>query len=98
MSVILRFSIKNPLDGPDAFTLDFGSNGFLALGETLIAGATVTTQPTDLIVNGVTQTGTTITAWLSAGTANTDYVIAYSFVTTLGRHDVRSAALQVGPI
>ena len=96
--ITLRFSAKNPLDAPDAFTLDFISSGFLATGETISSGATVAVSPSSLTVASVTQTTTTITAWLSGGTSGTDYTIAYTFSTSSGRNDTRSAMLFVGPI
>jgi hypothetical protein len=61
---------------------------------------TITGTPTWTVTTGVTKasqsnTTTTTTAWLSGGTAGSDYTVACKIVTTGGRTVERSFTVQV---
>jgi dUTPase len=66
---------------------------YLADGET-ISTATVTV-PTGITKNSTSNTTTTVTAWLSAGTVDTDYRVVCQIVTSAARTDERSIIVQV---
>lgn len=53
------------------------------------------TAPTGLTVASSANTTTTVTAWLSGGTAGNTYSVACKIVTTQGRTDERSILVQV---
>jgi len=78
-----------------ALTNGTGSSDWLAAGET-IATRTVTvetgiTKDSDAI----TDANTSVTVWLSGGTAGTEYTVACLIVTSAGRTDERSILIQV---
>lgn len=73
-----------------------GLANWLAASET-IASAVVTTpagitQPTPA---GITDSGTSVTAWLSGGTVGVDYAVACRIVTSAGRTDERTITITV---
>jgi hypothetical protein len=95
---------------PDA-TLDYkfdwkpltngsGNSDWLVSGETITA-ATITISPsvavTGLIkdIQSITDTFTTVTVWLSAGTDYVDYTVACKIVTNGGRTDERTITICV---
>lgn len=61
---------------------------WLAVGET-IASHTVTV-PTGLTLDSSTASTTTVTAWLSGGTAGTTYTVTCRVTTSAGRTDDKS--------
>ena len=67
---------------------------WLASGETITA-ATVTAD-TGLTVDSdsITDTSTTVTAWLSSGTAGTDYNVVFHITTSAGREDDRTMVIR----
>lgn len=98
-----RVDIK--LKGPAA-VLDFvcdlaastngtGDSDWLAAGET-ISSHTVTAD-TGLTVDssGLTDSNTSITAWLSGGTAGTDYDVVFQFTTSDSRTDEKTMRVKV---
>jgi hypothetical protein len=68
---------------------------WLEAGET-IDTATVTAE-SGLTVDssGITDTDTSVTAWLSGGTADTDYEVVCQIVTSEGRTDERTITVKV---
>lgn len=81
---------------PDAvldYTWDWSA--WLASGET-ITDATVTPSGTGLTVNGTPTTGAaTVTAWLTGGTAGTEYLVTCHITTSQGRQDDRTITISV---
>ena len=72
-----------------------GASDWLATGET-ISSATVTpvsgiTKDSD----SLTDANTTVTAWMSGGTAKIDYDVTCHIVTSDGREDDRTITIQV---
>jgi hypothetical protein len=68
-------------------------SSWLATGET-ISSHTVT-APTGLTLDSDTATTTAVTAWLSGGTAGTDYSVVCQIVTSASRTDERSIVIAV---
>ncbi len=73
------------------YTWDWSN--WLPAGDT-IASKTVTAT-TGLTVASSSLTTTTVTAWLSGGTAGTVYSVACKIVTVGGRTDERTIEIQV---
>jgi hypothetical protein len=82
--------LKDPGANKD-YLFDWGSK-WMAQGDT-IASATVVTN--NVTVSSVTHTNTTVTAWLSGGTAGVRSRVMCSIVTTQGRTDVKSFYIVV---
>jgi hypothetical protein len=78
-----------------ALTNGSGTSNWLATGET-ISTATVTAD-TGLTVDSssITDTSTSVTVWLSGGTANTDYDVLCRIVTSASRTDDRTMVIKV---
>jgi hypothetical protein len=78
-----------------ALTNGSGTSNWLATGET-ISTATVTAD-TGLTVasSSITDTSTSVTVWLSGGTANTDYDVLCRIVTSASRTDDRTMVIKV---
>lgn len=98
-------SVATKTKDPDA-VLDYKfdwktkSNGrgfadWLDTGET-ITSITVT-PATGITVDSssITDAGTTVTVWLSGGTAGTEYTVACRIVTSAGRTDERTGTISV---
>lgn len=71
-----------------------GTSDWLATGETIssktiTAGAGLTVDS-----SSITDTNTSVTAWLSGGSAGTDYTVACRIVTSDGRTDERTITIQ----
>lgn len=94
------------LKDPDA-TLDYkfdwkaltngnGNSNWLASGETIEATYTITAE-TGITVDSDsrTDTNTSVTAWLSGGTAGVDYEVVCYIETSAGREDERTMVIQV---
>lgn len=100
MSAINRF-IKDPQAVLDwkydwaALTNGSGESDWLESGET-IASHTVAPD-TGITVDGHTQTDgdTSVTVWLSGGTAITSYNVTCHIITTAGREDDRTIIIDV---
>ena len=78
-----------------ALTNGSGLSDWLASGE-IISSHTVTV-PAGITKDSSSQTdaNTSVTAWLSGGTAGTDYTVTCQIVTNAGRTDDRSILVQV---
>lgn len=74
--------------------LDYTWDWSAWLGADTIASKTVTV-PTGITLASSSFTTTSVTAWLSGGTAGTIYTIECKIVTTGGRTDERSIMVQV---
>ena len=78
-----------------ALTNDNGDSDWLASGETIstytVTVGTGLTKDSD----SKTDTNTSITVWLSAGTAGVDYEVACKIVTSASRTDERTIKIQV---
>jgi hypothetical protein len=72
---------------------DADTDPYLAAGET-ISSATVTV-PSGITKASNSNTTTTVTAWLSGGTEDTDYRVVCQIVTSASRTDERSIIVQV---
>ena len=77
-----------------ASTNGSGDSDWLASGET-ISSHTVTAD-TGLTVDSssITDTNTSVTAWLSGGTAGTDYGVTCQIVTSASRTDDRTITIK----
>jgi hypothetical protein len=73
-----------------------GDSDWLAAAET-ISSATITITPSGLTKDSqsITDTNTSVTVWLSAGTAEVDYEVACKIVTNAGRTDERTMTIFV---
>ena len=89
-----KFDWKAATNGTD------GADGdWLAAAETIIT-RTITASPTGtgaLAVDSssITDTNTSVTAWLSAGLDGVDYTVTCRIATNAGRTDERSIVVQV---
>ena len=72
-----------------------GATDWLAASETIVS--TVITPETGITEdsNSITDSSTTVTVWLSGGTAGTDYNVACAIVTSDGREDERTITIVV---
>ena len=76
--------------------VDGAETDYLAAGETITS--TVVTAPTGIVVDSysATDTNTSVTAWISGGTLDTDYEIVCHVHTSVGsRVDDRTIIVQV---
>lgn len=77
-----------------------GNSDWLQAGE-IISTKTITVTPTvattGLIVDSssLTDTNTSVTVWLSSGTAGVDYTVACKIVTNAPRTDERTMTIHV---
>ena len=78
-----------------ALTNGSGTSNWLAAGETI--NTVTVTADTGLTVDSsaITDTSTSVTVWLSGGTANTDYDVLCRIVTSAGRTDDRTMVIKV---
>jgi len=78
-----------------ALTNGSGTSDWLQSGET-IASHTIDAD-TGITVNSSAQTdtNTSVTAWLSGGTAGVDYAVRCEIVTSAARTDERTMTIQV---
>ena len=90
---------------PDA-TLDYkfdwkaetngnGDSDWLASGETISEKTVTVTTGLTKDSDALTDTNTSVTVWLSAGTAGVDYEVACKIVTSAARTDERTIKIQV---
>jgi hypothetical protein len=77
-----------------ASTNGTGSSDWLASGET-ISSHTIT-EDTGITVDSssLTDTNTSVTVWLSGGTAGTDYDVACKITTSASRTDERTITIK----
>ena len=78
-----------------ALTNGSGASDWLATGETI--SSIVITSPSGITDDAgtITGTGTTVTVWISGGTAGTDYDVVCSIVTSDAREDDRTIVIQI---
>jgi hypothetical protein len=88
----LKTFTKDPAAVLD-YTVDWDADDWL--GSDTITGTPVWTLPSGITLASQSNTTTTATAWLSGGTANTDYDVACKITTTAGRTDERTIRIQV---
>ena len=77
-----------------AAVLDYVVNWSTWLDGDTISSATVTAS-TGLTLDSSSNTTTTVTGWLSGGTAGTSYTVTFQIITAAGRTDERSIAIFV---
>lgn len=66
---------------------------WLAVGETITTHTI--TVPAGLTLDSEAHDATTVTAWLTGGTLNTDYGVECTITTTQGRTDTRTITIAV---
>jgi len=76
-----------------------GSSGavgdWLAAGETIATKTITATTGITIGTSAITDTNTSVTVWLSTGTAGVDYTVTCQIVTSASRTDERSIVIQV---
>ena len=82
------------LKDPSA-VLDYIFDWSAWLGADTITGTPVITVPTGITLASQSNTPTTVTAWLSGGTAGTPYAVACKIVTVGARTDERTITVLV---
>jgi len=98
-------SIATKIKDPDAvldFKFDFKTNsngrGFadwLEVGETITSHVMTVESGLTKDSSSITDSGTTITVWLSGGTAGVEYAVTCRIVTSAGRTDERTGTISV---
>ena len=83
-----------PLDLAAA-TNGTGAEDWLESGETVSAHTVTVPSGLTLDSSNVTNSGTTIVAWISGGTAGSSYDVNYEWTTTGGRTDQRTRTIDV---
>ena len=73
-----------------ASTNGSGSSDWLASGETISSHTITATTGLTVDSSSLTDTNTSVTVWLSGGTAGTDYTVTCQIVTSASRTDERS--------
>lgn len=87
-------AIKNFDKDPDAvLDFDFDWSDWLESGETISSHDI--TVPTGITLESDSESDGIVTAWLSGGTADTNYIVACKIVTSLSREDERSMRIVV---
>lgn len=78
-----------------ALTNESGDSDWLASGETI--QSTAIAKSTGITKNSasITDTNTSVTVWLSGGTADNDYSLACKITTSAGRTDERTMKIKV---
>jgi len=98
-------SIATKTKDPDA-VLDFkfdwktNSNGrgftdWLESGETITSITITAASGIAIDSKSITDAGTTVSVWLSGGTAGVEYTVACKIVTSAGRTDERTGTISV---
>ncbi len=72
-----------------------GYSDWLGTTETITSFVVAVPAGITLDSSTATDTNTTVTAWLSGGTAGTDYTVACKIITSEGRTDERSITIKV---
>lgn len=72
-----------------------GASDWLASGETISTRTITATTGITVDSSSLTDTNTSVTVWLSGGTANTVYTVTCQIVTSAGRTDERSIIVEV---
>ena len=98
-------SIATKIKDPDAvldFKFDFktetngrGFADWLESGETITSHVITVESGLTKDSSSITDTGTTVSVWLSGGTAGVEYTVACKIVTSAGRTDERTRTISV---
>jgi len=72
-----------------------GFTDWLESGETISSQTITADSGITVDSSAITDTSTTVTVWLSGGTAGTSYEIACEIVTSAGRTDERTGTISV---
>jgi len=78
-----------------ASTNGTGSSDWLATAETISTKTITSTTGITVDSSSITDSNTSVTVWLSGGTAGTDYEIACKIVTSASRTDERTITIMV---
>lgn len=78
-----------------ALTNGTGKSDWLASGETISTHTVTATTGLTVDSSSLTDTSSSVTAWLSGGTAGETYTVTCQIVTTAGRTDERSITIIV---
>ncbi len=72
-----------------------GTSNWLASGETISTRTVTVASGLTKDSDSITDTSTSVTVWLSGGTAGTDYTVACKIVTSASRTDERTIRISV---
>ena len=78
-----------------ASTNGTGTSDWLATTETITSHTITAATGITVDSSAITDTSTTVTVWLSGGTAGTDYTVACEIVTSESRTDERTMTIAV---
>lgn len=78
-----------------ALTNGTGPSDWLAANETITGAVMTVPDGITLVSSSVTDSGRSVTAWLSGGTDRQDYAVGCKITTTSGRTDERSILVKV---
>ena len=78
-----------------ASTNGTGSSDWLATAETISTKTITSTTGITVDSSSITDSNTSVTVWLSGGTAGADYDIACKIVTSASRTDERTITIMV---
>jgi len=92
MTLLIGVALKDPEAVLD-YTVDWDADDWL--GADTITGTPTWTVPGGLTLDSQSNTTTAATAWISGGSAGSDYVVECKIVTAGGRTDERSFKLRV---
>jgi len=73
----------------------WGSTDYLQSGETISTATVTATTGLTVDSSAITDTNTSITAWLSGGTLNVTYEVTFHFTTSLNRTDDRTIKIRI---
>lgn len=77
-----------------ALTNDSGTSDWLASGETISSKTITASSGITVDSSSITDTNTSVTVWLSGGSAGNNYTVACLIVTSAGRTDERTITIQ----
>lgn len=77
-----------------ALTNGSGTSDWLASSETISTKTITASTGITVDSSSLTDTNTSVTVWLSGGTAGSDYTVACKIVTSAGRTDERTITIQ----
>lgn len=72
-----------------------GSDNWLSEGETISSYTITASDGITVDSDSITDSGTSVTVWLSAGYAGQDYTVACRIVTNMSRTDERTMQFRV---
>ena len=78
-----------------ALTNGTGASDWLAAGETISSHTITAAAGIAVDSSAITDASTSVTVWLSSGTANIDYTVACKIVTNALRTDERTMVVSV---